>query len=107
MCVKPLTAYKKRLIPYLLLLVFNFANAQDVAFSQFYAARTYLNPVLSNSHIVSTIYRNQWPSFEKSYNSNLVSYSRSLDKSGAGISCYFLNDVAGVGYLRKQTYAAQ
>jgi len=110
MCVKPLTTCKKRLIPYLLLLVFNVANAQDVAFSQFYAARTYLNPAfsaLSNGHIVSTTYRNQWPSIQKSYNSNLVSYSRSLDKSGAGISCYFLNDVAGVGSLRKQTYAAQ
>lgn len=110
MFVKPFPTYIKRLIPYLLFLVFNLANAQDVAFSQFYTARTYLNPAfsaLSNGHIISTSYRNQWPSIQKSYNSNLVSYSRSLDKSGAGISCYFLNDIAGVGSLRKQTYAAQ
>ncbi len=95
---------------YLFIGMFNLACAQDAGFSQFYATRDYLNPAFSailNGHSFTTTYRNQWPGIPDSYKTNLVSYSHSLQKSGAGLSCYFLNDLAGVGSLRKQSFAAQ
>lgn len=44
--------------------IWNFGTAQDVAFSQFYAAPLYLNPALSGayngSYKLTAIYRDQW-----------------------------------------------
>ena len=53
-------------------------NAQDVQFSQFYAAPLYLNPAFAGSAELARAginYRNQWPS----YPTNFVTYSGFFD----------------------------
>ncbi len=47
-------------------------NAQDVQYSQFYAAPLYLNPALTGASELTRIgvnYRNQWPGLDHSFNS--------------------------------------
>ncbi|KPQ18044.1 MAG: T9SS substrate secretin [Algoriphagus marincola HL-49] len=48
------------------------AKAQDVQYSQFYAAPLYLNPALTGGSELTRIgvnYRNQWPGLDQSFNS--------------------------------------
>ena len=67
------------------------AKAQDVQYSQFYAAPLYLNPALTGATELTRIgvnYRNQWPGLNHSFNS----YSAYIDhyifdyNSGIGVS---------------------
>jgi len=79
-----------------------------VEFSQFYASKIYLNPAftgLRGDNSITTTYRNQWPAIRHAYESYFVSYDRKLKEHEAGISIYFLNDVAGEGSLRRQSLA--
>jgi len=64
--------------------------AQDIQYSQFYAAPLYLNPALTGASEMTRIgmnYRNQWPGLNQSFNS----YSAYIDhyifgaKSGVGL----------------------
>lgn len=60
-------------------------NAQDVAFSQFYANPLYLNPALAGLKVCPRFtlnYRNQWPSIAKGY----VNYSATYDQYFENIS---------------------
>lgn len=77
-------------------------NAQDPAFSQFYANPLYLNPALAGSAICPRVilnYRNQWPGIPATY----VTYSASYDQfvrpisGGVGIQAY--HDRAGSGII--------
>ncbi len=97
-----------------LVLLAPFCNAQDVEFSQFYTSRVYLNPAftgLKGCNSFTTVYRNQWPAIQNAYDSYYTAYERKMKKHDAGISVYFLSDLAGEGSLRRQnlsfTYAKQ
>lgn len=72
------------------LLEFSTLSAQDVQYSQFYAAPLYLNPALTGATELTRVgvnYRNQWPGLNNSFNS----FSAYLDhyvfdyNSGIGI----------------------
>jgi type IX secretion system PorP/SprF family membrane protein len=66
-------------------------RAQDVQYSQFYAAPLYLNPALTGSSEMTRIgvnYRNQWPGLDQSFRS----YSAYIDH-------YMFNANSGVGLI--------
>lgn len=55
--------------------------AQDPQFSQFYAAKLYMNPAFAGSGVgprATLIYRNQWPGLGKSYNTFSAAYDQTL-----------------------------
>lgn len=75
----------------LLLFVIGTANAQDVQYSQFYAAPLYLNPALTGASELTRIgvnYRNQWPGLDHSFNS----YSAYIDH-------YIFDYNSGIGLI--------
>jgi type IX secretion system PorP/SprF family membrane protein len=82
----------KRIITILsCLFVFASANAQDPAFTQFYANPLYLNPAMAGSFGCPRFalnYRNEWPQLSGNY----VTYSASYDQ-------YFKNISGGFGVL--------
>lgn len=66
-------------------------NAQDIQYSQFYAAPLYLNPAMTGASEMTTIgvnYRNQWPGLDQSFNS----YSAYADH-------YIFSANSGVGLI--------
>lgn len=77
-------------------------NAQDPAFSQFYANPVYLNPAFAGAisngcHRVALNYRDQWPGIGRTFITSTASYDTRLGKSG--LSGRFLNDRSGAGTL--------
>lgn len=82
---------KKSWITLLLGLFFGRLMAQDVQYSQFYAAPLYLNPAFTGAAETTRIglnHRNQWPEL----NQKLLSYSAYLDH-------YFENKNTGIGLI--------
>lgn len=66
-------------------------NAQDIQYSQFYAAPLYLNPAMTGASEMTRIgvnYRNQWPGLDQSFNS----YSAFVDH-------YIFSANSGIGLL--------
>lgn len=75
----------------LILLSGSRAIAQDIQFSQFYAAPLYLNPALAGSTELSRAginYRNQWPAID----ANFITYSAYFDH-------FFIDYNSGVGLM--------
>jgi len=69
----------------------NSLSAQDVQFSQFYAAPLYLNPALTGASELTRVgvnYRNQWPGLDHSFNS----YSAYIDH-------YIFDYNSGIGLI--------
>ena len=82
-------------------------HAQDVEFSQFYASRVYLNPAfagLKGDNSFTTTYRNQWPGIQNAYDSYFMSFERKMKQHNAGLSLYYIGDIAGEGNLRRQAF---
>jgi len=78
-----------------------------VEFSQFYASRVYLNPAfsgLTGDNSFTTTYRNQWPGIQNAYDSYYVAYERKMKQHNAGLSAYFISDIAGDGNLKRQAF---
>lgn len=76
--------------------------AQDVQFSQFYAAPMYLNPALTGSsdqHRATINFRDQWPSFPGAFISYSLTYDINISQAKSGIGLYVNNDRAGSGAL--------
>lgn len=83
--------------------------AQDVHFSQFYAAPMILNPALtadgSQDMRIGVNYRNQWPAIKSTYRTQSAWLDAKINpaflskKDWMGIGGYFYNDKAGVGDL--------
>jgi type IX secretion system PorP/SprF family membrane protein len=74
-----------------LLLFAPLLKAQDIQFSQFYAASMYLNPAFAGSAEITRVglnFRNQWPSIDQSF----IAYSAYLDH-------YFEDYNSGVGLI--------
>ena len=96
----------KRIIYILIVLPF-IISAQDVEFSQFYSSGIYLNPALTGykgDNCITSVYRNQWPSIPKSYNTQFVGYEKRIKKYNMGLGGYVLNDIAGEGSLKRQSF---
>lgn len=62
--------------------------AQDIQYSQFYAAPLYLNPALTGSEENTRIginYRNQWPGLEHSFNAYSAYYDHFIEDKNSGV----------------------
>jgi len=76
--------------------------AQDIQFTQYYAAGTYLNPAFTGSDgcsKISSSNRKQWNSFSGGYTTNIVTYETPITKYHNAIGLSLLSDVAGAGKL--------
>lgn len=63
-------------------------SAQDIQFSQFYAAPLYLNPAFTGSEEISRMginYRNQWPGLDYSFNAYSVYFDHFFEGSNSSI----------------------
>ncbi len=75
-------------------------SAQDVVFSQFFAAPMELNPALTGlTHAprVSLNYRNQWPAIPNAYITYAVAYDQYFDKVNSGVGINIISDAEGGG----------
>ncbi|GAB4377043.1 MAG: hypothetical protein Kow0075_04960 [Salibacteraceae bacterium] len=84
------------------------ANAQDPAFSQFYANPLYLNPALAGSATCPRVvlnYRNQWPNIRATYVTYAASFDQYVDgiKGGVGLQAY--HDRAGDGIINTNSFS--
>lgn len=62
--------------------------AQDIQYSQFYAASLYLNPALTGSEENTRVginYRNQWPGLEHSFQANSAYYDHFIEGRNSGV----------------------
>ena len=93
---------------------FGVANAQDVEFSQYYAAPLNLNPALTGVSYgprFNLNYRNEWPNLQKGYVTYALSYDQHFEKLNSGFGIQFYNDRIAQGlintYSIKINYAYQ
>ncbi|MEZ4721032.1 MAG: type IX secretion system membrane protein PorP/SprF [Flavobacteriales bacterium] len=78
------------------------SQAQDPAFSQFYANPIYLNPALAGSAQCPRVilnYRNQWPGIPATYVTYAASYDQYVDGIQGGIGLQAYHDRAGSGII--------
>jgi type IX secretion system PorP/SprF family membrane protein len=78
-------------------------DAQDMQFTQFYAAQTYLNPAFTGANVcsrLSTNYRNQWPSIPGAFVSYIVALDHYASSLNSGLGVMVTKDKAGSGSLR-------
>lgn len=76
--------------------------AQDVQYSQFYAAPMYLNPALagtSDQHRLVANFRDQWASIPGSFVSYSLSYDVNIAEANSGVGFFANRDQAGSGGL--------
>ena len=82
---------------------FDEVNAQDIQFSQFYAAPLYLNPAMTGNteqFRISGTYRKQWPKIPGAWTSQSVAYDQSIRRINSGVGLLLLHDQAGTAGLR-------
>jgi len=86
----------------LLLLLFIFiatsVKAQDPEFTQFYVNSMYLNPAMVGSYscpVMTSQYRNQWPSLSGQYVTTSVSYDDYVPFLKGGVGLMLMSDKAG------------
>ena len=89
----------------LLSLWFEFAQSQDLTFSQFYNAPLQFNPATTGittgpRFIIN--YRNQWPQLQNAYISYDVSYDQHFSKSKVSLGILILNDQQLQGIYNSQ-----
>jgi type IX secretion system PorP/SprF family membrane protein len=83
----------------------NEANAQDPAFSQFYANPLYLNPAFAGATPkgcprVNLNYRDQWPGIGRTYVTTSASWDQHINAIGGGLGIIVVNDRSGDGGLQ-------
>jgi type IX secretion system PorP/SprF family membrane protein len=83
----------------------NNTNAQDAAFSQFYANPLYLNPAFAGATPkgcprASLNYRDQWPGIGSSYITTSASWDMHINEIGGGLGILVVNDRSGNGGLQ-------
>lgn len=94
---------KRSFLTTLFLIQTVFLSAQDMHFTQFYAAPLFLNPAFTGANVcsrVSMTYRNQWPGINTTYQSYLLSFDHFLQDQKVGVGLQFATDKAGTGGLR-------
>jgi len=82
----------------------NDANAQDPAFSQFYANPLYLNPAFAGATPegcprANLNYRDQWPGIGRTYVTTSASWDQHINAIGGGLGIMVSQDRAGAGNL--------
>jgi len=88
------------------LIISSNANAQDPAFTQFYANPIYLNPAMAGSHgcpRVNINHRNQWPSISGAFVTNSFSYDQFINSIQGGLAVMITNDMAGKNTINWST----
>ena len=78
-------------------------QAQDIAFSQFYANPLYLNPAFAGTAKCPRIninYRNEWPALNKTFVSYSASYDQHVAPLSGGLGLLITQDNAGDGTLK-------
>ena len=80
------------------------ANAQDPAFSQFYANPIYLNPAFAGASPggcprTTLNYRDQWPGIGRTYVTYSVAYDQHVNSLGGGLGIIVAQDRSGAGNL--------
>ena len=73
-------------------------RAQDPQFTQFYAAPLYHNPAFTGSAYAPRVmfnYRNQWPSLNANFITNMVSVDYFIEAAHSGIGLMMLSDKQG------------
>lgn len=87
---------------FVLIVISDIAPAQDMQYSQFYAAPLYLNPALAGANSCSrfsTNYRQQWPGVPGKFSSFILSYDHQLPKKNSSFGLLITKDQAGSGKL--------
>jgi len=77
--------------------------AQDIQFSQFYAASLYLNPAFAGSaHAprISIHERIQWPGLDAKYTTSMVSADHFFSKYHSGVGLIVLQDIQGSSVIK-------
>ncbi|MBL4703159.1 MAG: type IX secretion system membrane protein PorP/SprF [Flavobacteriales bacterium] len=100
----------RKLIVIISILVANSGFAQDIQFSQFYAAPMYLNPAFAGATAQSRLilnYRNQWPAIPQAFNSYQVSYDHNIAEINSGVGLSITHDKAGTAGLKYTSIAGQ
>ena len=82
----------------------NNIQAQDPAFSQFYANPIYLNPAFagatpSGCPRANLNYRDQWPGIDRTYVTYSASWDQHIESIGGGLGILISQDRAGAGRL--------
>lgn len=83
-------------------------NAQDAAFTQFYANPLYLNPAFAGSARCPRInlnYRNQWPAIAGNFVTYSASYDQHVDLLKGGLGLLVVSDKSGQGTLNMSSYS--
>jgi type IX secretion system PorP/SprF family membrane protein len=83
-------------------------QAQDPAFSQFYANQLYLNPALAGSARCPRVilnYRNQWPGIPSTYVTYAASYDQYVNALSGGIGFQAYRDQAGSGIIATNSFS--
>ncbi len=78
------------------------AYGQDPVYSQYYNSPILINPAFAGNTrgaLVSTTYRNQWPSINNAYTTYSVTYDQRWNKS-SGVGLYVTADDSGNGALK-------
>ncbi len=94
----------------LVLILFSFlanTKAQDVSFSQAYAAPLYLSPSfagLTDGSRMVLNYRDQWPGIPGTYSSVSFSFDHFFREYSSGLGVLFVRDDQGKGQLIKQDF---
>lgn len=100
-----------RIIPIMISLIVSFtSHAQDVHFSQFYAAPLYLSPSLAGSTDGARLvmnYRNQWPGISKAFSTSAVSFDNFFHRFNSGLGVLIIRDKAGSADLSLTNMALQ
>lgn len=87
----------------ILLFVTVISIAQDMQFTQYYAAPLYLNPAFTGSvqhHRFIVNHRNQWPSIPGNFINYSFSYDYHMDQIKGGVGLLVTTDKAGSASLR-------
>lgn len=77
-----------------------YSSAQDIQFSQFYAAQTYLSPAFAGStHQTRGMFhqRLQWPRLQAKYITSMASFDKYYSEYNSGIGAVLLYDQQGSG----------
>ncbi|ASB49563.1 PorP/SprF family type IX secretion system membrane protein [Alkalitalea saponilacus] len=77
-------------------------KAQDLHFSQFYAAPLYLSPSLAGATDGGRLvmnYRNQWPGITKAFSTSAVSFDNFFNQFNSGVGIQIIQDRAGSANL--------
>jgi type IX secretion system PorP/SprF family membrane protein len=101
--LQPIKTMRFLVVCFIFSFFFSFkAWSQDIQFSQFYAAATYLNPAFAGSLHQSRVHmhqRIQWPQLESKYITSLFAYDNYIDRYNSGVGFMAIQDFQGANNI--------